>query len=209
MYGMRPSTPSCAIAAGVLATGKSFAVALFTPLSVACADSTTATSSSNGVACSSSVVGIGLASRRRSKIARRFAGFTAPCRRASVGEAREPRRLVRRELASSLSSACALPPTVAAVVVAARERDLGELLVDVAVGLAGALRVSAASARWIRFASSSRPSGAIAARDRPLRDADRARRCRIASRSGKRLLPVRRARVSASPRSKYVQPMLL
>ena len=49
MYGISPSTPSSTIAGGVLATGKSFAVALFTPLSVACADSTTATSSSNGV----------------------------------------------------------------------------------------------------------------------------------------------------------------
>ena len=49
MYGISPSTPSLTIAAGVLATGKSFAVALLTLLSVACADSTTATSSSNGV----------------------------------------------------------------------------------------------------------------------------------------------------------------
>ena len=45
-YGMRPPTPSATMADGVLAIGKSFAVALFTPLSVACADSTTATSNS-------------------------------------------------------------------------------------------------------------------------------------------------------------------
>jgi hypothetical protein len=46
MKDMSLSTPSCTIAAGVLATGKSCAVTLLTPLSVACADSTTATSSS-------------------------------------------------------------------------------------------------------------------------------------------------------------------
>ena len=44
-----PATPSAAIAAGVLATGKSRAVALLTPLSVDCAERITATSSSNGV----------------------------------------------------------------------------------------------------------------------------------------------------------------
>ncbi len=76
-YGISPSTPSAAIAAGVLATGKSFAVALFTPLSVAWAESTTATSSSNGVRWASSDCGCGLAARRRSKIARRFCGFMA------------------------------------------------------------------------------------------------------------------------------------
>src|SRR3569833_3934243 len=58
-----------------MATGNSLRVARFTPLSVACADSTTATSSSNGVLYSSSVVGWGLAARRRLKISWRLPGF--------------------------------------------------------------------------------------------------------------------------------------
>src|SRR5512139_2605176 len=63
------------MASGVLATGNSLRVARFTPLSVACADSTTATNSSNGVLYSSSVVGCGLTARRRLKISWRFAEF--------------------------------------------------------------------------------------------------------------------------------------
>src|SRR5512139_158460 len=63
------------MASGVLATGNNLRVARFTPLSVACADSTTATSSSNGVPYSSSVVGCGLTARRRLKISWRFAEF--------------------------------------------------------------------------------------------------------------------------------------
>ena len=43
-----PASPSLSIASGVLASAKSVLVALFTPTSVAWADSTTATSSSNG-----------------------------------------------------------------------------------------------------------------------------------------------------------------
>ena len=45
-----------------------FFVALFTPTSVACADSATATSSVKALTYSSSVTGWGLASRRREKI---------------------------------------------------------------------------------------------------------------------------------------------
>jgi hypothetical protein len=55
------------MAAGVLAMGKSLRVARFTPLSVACAESTTATSSSKGVVCSSSLFGSGIARARRRK----------------------------------------------------------------------------------------------------------------------------------------------
>ena len=40
-----PSSPSASILSGVSAMGNSFAVALFTDTSVACADSATATSS--------------------------------------------------------------------------------------------------------------------------------------------------------------------
>ena len=46
VYSITPSKPKSNIACGVLATGNSFAVALFTPTSVACADSKTAIKSS-------------------------------------------------------------------------------------------------------------------------------------------------------------------
>src|SRR5512139_2320790 len=73
------------MASGVLAIGNSLRVARLTPLSVACADSSTATSSSNGVLYSSSVVGCGLAARRRLKISWRLALFIA--RRSLFGQA--------------------------------------------------------------------------------------------------------------------------
>ena len=80
-----PSTPSSAIACGVRATGNSLRVAAFTLLSVACAERITATSNSNGVLYSSSVVGCGFAARNRSKISRRLADswprFMAPAAR--------------------------------------------------------------------------------------------------------------------------------
>ena len=53
--------PSLRIVSGVLATGNSSAVALLTLTSVAWADSTTATNSSNGSTQSSSVEGLGVA----------------------------------------------------------------------------------------------------------------------------------------------------
>src|ERR1700752_459688 len=65
------------MAAGVLATGNSTRVAAFTLLSVVCAESMTATSSSNGELCTSSVVGFGFAARSRRKMAARVAGRTA------------------------------------------------------------------------------------------------------------------------------------
>ena len=76
-------------------------VALFTPLSVACADSTTATSSSNGVGASSSLVGSGLAARSRSKIWRRLAGFIGCDSNAvpTAGERGKRRRRDRRRVA--------------------------------------------------------------------------------------------------------------
>ena len=57
------SSPSAAIFSGVSAAGNSAAVALLTPLSVACAESTTATSSVYGLTYCSSVLGSGLAGR--------------------------------------------------------------------------------------------------------------------------------------------------
>jgi len=65
MYGFKPSTPSARIAAGVLATGKRLRVAALTLLSVVCAESMTATSSSKGEPYLSSVVGAGFAARSR------------------------------------------------------------------------------------------------------------------------------------------------
>ncbi len=48
MYAESPATPKANIAAGVLATRNNSAVALFTLLSVACAERITATRSSKG-----------------------------------------------------------------------------------------------------------------------------------------------------------------
>ena len=60
------SSPSASILSGVSASANNAGVALLTPTSVACADSTTATSRVNGLMNSSSVCGIGrLAESRR------------------------------------------------------------------------------------------------------------------------------------------------
>ena len=59
------SSPSAAIFSGVSASANSAGVALLTPASVACADSTTATSSVKGLMCCSSVFGSGLAALKR------------------------------------------------------------------------------------------------------------------------------------------------
>src|SRR5271166_2914514 len=64
-----PSSPSAIIFFGVSATAKSAFVALLTPASVACADSTTATRSVYGLTYSSSPRGSGLAAASRSKTA--------------------------------------------------------------------------------------------------------------------------------------------
>src|ERR1700709_1288584 len=75
MYSVTPSSPSASTLAGVLATGYMRRIALFTETSVACADSITEISNSNGDSCSSSVVGCGFRLCSVSKIARRFVGF--------------------------------------------------------------------------------------------------------------------------------------
>src|SRR6478736_1505838 len=59
------SSPSAAIFSGVPAAANSAGVALLTPASVACAESTTATSSVYGLIDLSSVVGAGLAFLKR------------------------------------------------------------------------------------------------------------------------------------------------
>jgi hypothetical protein len=64
----QPSSPSASIFSGVSATAKSARVALFTPASVACADSATATRSVKALTCSSSPFGSGLAAWKRAKI---------------------------------------------------------------------------------------------------------------------------------------------
>src|SRR5271154_749637 len=70
-----PLTPSFNSACGVLAVLYNSWVARLTLLSVACADSTTATSNSNGVRYSSSLRGAASAARRRRKISVRWAEF--------------------------------------------------------------------------------------------------------------------------------------
>ena len=66
---LKPDAPSATIVAGVSAIANSRRVALLTPVSVACADSTTATSKVKGLRNSSSPFGSGRALASRSKIA--------------------------------------------------------------------------------------------------------------------------------------------
>src|SRR6266446_5704425 len=68
------SSPSASIFCGVSATSNNTRVALLTPASVACADSTTATRRVKGLRCSSSPLGSGLALRKRSNATRTSAG---------------------------------------------------------------------------------------------------------------------------------------
>src|SRR6266404_4289830 len=68
------SSPSASIFCGVSATSNNVRVALLTPASVACADSTTATRRVKGLRCSSSPLGSGLALRKRSNASRTSAG---------------------------------------------------------------------------------------------------------------------------------------
>ena len=66
MYAIEAVDAEATIAAGVFAAANSFAVALLTPLSVACADSTTATQQLEGRGVRELGRGFGLAARRRS-----------------------------------------------------------------------------------------------------------------------------------------------
>jgi hypothetical protein len=70
MCSISRSSPSASIFPGVSATAKSARVALFTPASVACADSATATRSVKALTCSSSPFGSGFAAWKRAKISR-------------------------------------------------------------------------------------------------------------------------------------------
>ncbi len=74
MYSLTFSSPSASIFSGVSAILNSGRVALFTPASVACADSTTATSSVKALTCSSSPFGSGRCTAKRLKISRTSAG---------------------------------------------------------------------------------------------------------------------------------------
>src|SRR5580700_4652283 len=76
------ASPSAAIFSGVSASANRAGVALLTPASVACADSTTATRSVNGLRCSSSVRGAGAAAAKRRNASSISAGVhcgKAPC----------------------------------------------------------------------------------------------------------------------------------
>ena len=64
------SSPSASIFCGVSATANSAGVALLTPASVACAESTTATSRVKALTCSSSPLGSGRCTEKRRKISR-------------------------------------------------------------------------------------------------------------------------------------------
>src|ERR1700685_3489028 len=80
------SSPSAAYFLGVSAIANNAGVALFTPASVACADSTTATSSVKGLMYLSSPFGVGLAAARRSKLASVLAALACrDSRRAMAG----------------------------------------------------------------------------------------------------------------------------
>src|ERR1700761_5116057 len=74
IYSRNVSSPSASIFCGVSATWNSVRVARLTPASVACAERTTATRSVNGLRCSSSPFGSGLALRNRSNASRTSAG---------------------------------------------------------------------------------------------------------------------------------------
>src|SRR5712691_2496280 len=113
MYFSRPAAPSFSIFAGVSNCPNSTALAWFTDLSVAWADSTTATSSSYGVRYLSSVVGFGFAAWKRRKISRRFAGFIAFCAPA-------PRRSLRGDFSPAKRIPAARGAACGAVRVASR-----------------------------------------------------------------------------------------
>ena len=68
MWDFKRRNPRLAIASGVLARAYNFFVALFTLISVACAERITETSSSKFDEYLSSVVGVGFSSRRRARI---------------------------------------------------------------------------------------------------------------------------------------------
>src|SRR5699024_1621321 len=75
VYSFRLSTTRVEMAAGVLATGNSLSVALFTPTSVACADKITAINNSKSLLTLSSVVGLARWAFKRLKISIRFCLF--------------------------------------------------------------------------------------------------------------------------------------
>ncbi len=93
------ASPSSTIFSGVSAILNSGLVALFTPASVACADSTTATSSVKGfTCCSSPFERAGKAAARRSKIASALSRFDTDdqwqTQRAKPSAVVSPKRIV-------------------------------------------------------------------------------------------------------------------
>src|SRR5260370_35806234 len=75
MESRKRSSPRAIIFRGVSGTSNSARVALLTPASVACADSTTATRSVKGLRCSNSPFGSGLAFWKRPKASRTSASL--------------------------------------------------------------------------------------------------------------------------------------
>ena len=74
MYSPTFASPSASIFSGVSAALNKARVALLTPASVACADSTTATSSVKALTCSSSPFGSGRWTEKRRNISCTSAG---------------------------------------------------------------------------------------------------------------------------------------
>ena len=197
------------MAAGVV---RQWERALPSPCSRLCpytlADSTTATSNSKGVPCASSVVGCGLAARRRSNIARRFCGFTV-CAAGLAG--RQRRRAVQAvrsgEVGSSLS-ACAAPspPTLRRAHRRARARSRRAPRRRIRrARRAHRIRARSAALDFLRVVETA--DGAIDRARRSIsRGAAGARRPSFAITSA---FCQKSSAFSASPSSKYVHPMLI
>ena len=129
----------------------------------------------------------------------RIHGFAGAVRvtHGDRGQPREPRRVVRRELGVVLQQRVRLgSPRLRRLRVAARERDLGELLEYVPVGLADLFELGG-EALLDGLGIVERPTRAVAARDRPLGDA---RRDRIAHRFAQRRAPSASIRAPSSDR---------
>ena len=85
MCSVTAGRPSASMRAGVLASGNSRRVALLTPTSVACADSSTAASSSKTLVYSNSLAGCGLPDFKVAKKGSISAAFIAADCRSEVG----------------------------------------------------------------------------------------------------------------------------
>src|SRR5262247_3807440 len=100
-----PSTPSASMRCGVLATANRRRVALLTPASVACADSSTAASNSKTLLYSSSLAGWGLAAFRMAKKGSMSDVFIGAHCGSALRDIEEDQRTVVPQAAASSASA--------------------------------------------------------------------------------------------------------